>query len=248
MADPKAAATGSFQTYVRAPINTAVRIPDSLSYTDAVVLPLAISTASTGLYLPERFALPYPSLNPTKQEGIILIWGGSSCVGCAAIQLAKASGYEVYTTASKANFGMVKEVGASKIFDRSSPTVVKDIISALGGFKLIGIFDCITSPETTGPCREIAKSFGLTKIVGVKPVQGEVEGEPKYGDMIHGTSPQTTEIGPRVYHDYLEKALEEGRFLARPGTKVVGDGLGDLQGALDQLKKGVSATRLVVTL
>jgi len=51
-------------------------------------------------------------------------------VGCNAIQLAVAAGYEVFTTCSPKNFDLVKELGASQTFDYNSKTVVKDIIHA----------------------------------------------------------------------------------------------------------------------
>jgi len=64
--------------------------PDSLSFEQAVVLPLAVSTAATGLFKKDRLALPYPT-NASKPTGkTVLVWGGSSSVGSSAIQLAAA--------------------------------------------------------------------------------------------------------------------------------------------------------------
>ena len=51
-----------------------------------------------------------------------------------------------------------------------------------------------------------------------------------------------------MYEDYLPEALKEGSFKAMPKATVVGTGLESLQGGFDQLKQGVSATKLVVTL
>ena len=56
-----------------------------------------------------------------------------------------------------------------------------------------------------------------------------------------------TEI-PGKIHSWLAKALEEGRMLPKPDPLVLGHGLESVQQALDTLRKGVSATKLVVTL
>lgn len=59
-------------------------IPDSLPLANAAVLPLCYSTAGCALF--KHFRLPLPSLDPKPIEKTILLWGGSSSVGCSAIQ------------------------------------------------------------------------------------------------------------------------------------------------------------------
>lgn len=58
-------------------------------------------------------------------------------MGCKAIQLAVASGYEVITTSSTRNFELAKRLGAARVFDYNTKTVVAVIVRALGG-KTIG--------------------------------------------------------------------------------------------------------------
>lgn len=67
-----------------------------------------------------------------------MIWGGSTSVGCNALQLAKAAGYEVITTASPANFEYLKKLGASEVFDYNSSSVKEDLISAFNGKEVVG--------------------------------------------------------------------------------------------------------------
>lgn len=55
-------------------------------------------------------------------------------------------------------------------------------------------------------------------------------------------------MGEAVYVDFLEEALAQGTYIAAPDAKVVGEGLESLQGALDLQKKGVSASKLIVSL
>ncbi len=116
-------------------------LPDDMTFEAACVIPLCLSTAAHGLYGKEYLQLPLPSNNPKKTGKTLLVWGGSSSVGAAAIQLATASGHEVISTASKKNFDFVKGLGAVEVFDHSSPGVVGDITAHLNGKDFGGAFD-----------------------------------------------------------------------------------------------------------
>ena len=56
------------------------------------------------------------------------------------------------------------------------------------------------------------------------------------------------EVGERVWQDFLPKALQAGKFLAKPDPKVAGKGLESIQAGCDMQKAGVSARKVVVTL
>ena len=114
----------AFQAYTILKTNVASEIPDSISYERAAVIPLGCSTAAAGLFQDEKLNLQFPTEPPQKPTGkTVLIWGGASSVGCNAIQLAVAAGYEVVTTASPKNFEYVKKLGASEVFDYKDPAV-----------------------------------------------------------------------------------------------------------------------------
>jgi NADPH:quinone reductase-like Zn-dependent oxidoreductase len=153
-------AHGGFQLYTIAKEITVAPIPDAIPYEQAVVLPLAISTAAAGLYQKGFLALPYPTINPKSSGKTILIWGGSSSVGSTAIQLAVGSGLEVISTASKKNLDYVKGLGAKHVFDHSSATVVEDILAGLKGTDFAGAYDAISSPETLKASGEIVHQLG----------------------------------------------------------------------------------------
>ena len=71
---------------------------------------------------------------PPRSAGeTVVIWGGSTSVGCNAIQLAAAAGYDVITTCSPKNFEYVRRLGAHAVFDYSEPAVVKHIVAAMKG-------------------------------------------------------------------------------------------------------------------
>jgi NADPH:quinone reductase-like Zn-dependent oxidoreductase len=115
-----------------------------MTFEQAVVLPLAISTACAGLYLESHLNLPLPLVNSSEtSEKTILIWGGASSVGATAIQLAVASGVTVITTASSTNHDFVKSLGATIALDYKSPTVVDDITNNLNENDFVGVYDAI---------------------------------------------------------------------------------------------------------
>ena len=53
-------------------------------------------------------------------------------------------------------------------------------------------------------------------------------------------------IGEAVWEKFLPEALKSGQFKALPKAKVVAKGLDGLQTGLDEARKGVSATKIVV--
>ena len=103
-------------------------IPDSVSYEDTLVIPLAFSTAACGLFQEKPFLqLDYPTEPARKPNGkTVLVWAVSSSVGSNTIQLARAAGYEVVATASSRNFEYVKGLGADEVFDYNSSSIEND--------------------------------------------------------------------------------------------------------------------------
>ena len=65
---------------------------------------------------------------------------------------------------------------------------------------------------------------------------------------IWGGRPTESEVGPAIYRDFLPEALRTGRYQATPTASVVGSGLAAIPEALAELRAGVSARKLVVTL
>lgn len=56
------------------------------------------------------------------------------------------------------------------------------------------------------------------------------------------------EVGPMLWEHYVPAALADGRHVPAPEPVVVGEGLAQVQTALDALRDGVSARKLVVCL
>ncbi|TQS32182.1 hypothetical protein Golomagni_07513, partial [Golovinomyces magnicellulatus] len=91
---------GGFQQYVVLDYSMTCKIPDTLSFAKSSVFPLCMSTAAHGLFSKDHLSLPFPNVDtaPNSAGGSVFIWGGSSGVGCNAIQMCKAAGLEVITT------------------------------------------------------------------------------------------------------------------------------------------------------
>jgi NADPH:quinone reductase-like Zn-dependent oxidoreductase len=272
------ASEGAFQLYTVLLEHMASPIPDTLSYERACVLPLAVSTAACGLFEKDHLALQHPSATPKATGETVLIWGGSTSVGSCAIQLAVAAGYEVITTCSPRNFGYVHKLGASETFDYRSKTVVPDIIATLKGRRCAGAlaigggsagacFDIIhasqgrkfvSTASTPASLDDVFASpggIGL-KMLGAMPrmaaagvslaMKSRMRGIGT--KFIFGSTLFANEVGPAIWVDFLPQALADGRFVAAPEPRVVGHGLQAIQGAFEAQKKGVSASKIVVTL
>jgi len=244
-------AQGAFQEYTLAPAVVTVQIPNDMPFENAVVLPLAMSTAAAGLYQEDFLALDLLTLATaaeSKNEAVV-VWGGSSSVGGCAVQLLKHSGYEVFATTSHDNLSYVESLGATKIFDYKADNVVDQILRALDGRNLVGCYDAIGTPATTAHMVRIAQSAKAKKVVAsTNPIlAGPADGNVMIKGILAGSIAENS-IGPALFHDYLEKALASKVILAKPDPIVVGKGLDKIQEAMDRLRAGVSAGKYVVTL
>ncbi len=270
------AAEGSFQNFTVVLAHLAAPIPAELSYEQATVLPLALSTAACGLFQSDHLALAHPHLDATPTGKTVLIWGGSTSVGANAIQLAVAAGYEVITTASPKNFDYVRTLGAGHVFDYRSATVIDDVIAAFAGRTSAGAL--AIGDGSAQQCVKIVRKVGGNKFISTATA-GSFDGLPdrpafltqvaprliKVGlsgirvghqmrsnriktKAIFGSTLMDNEVGPAIYVDFLPAALAQGRYTAAPPAQVVGHGLEQLQHAVDVQKQGVSAQKIVVTL
>jgi len=238
----------AFQEYTILTTNMTSHIPSSMSYEQASVLPLGLSTACCGMYQEEWLNLQLPTLDAQATGEVVLVWGGASSVGSNAIQLAKNSGYEVITTASSKNFDTVKKLGADHVFDYTHKDVVEEILSALKGKKLAGVIDCINTNGAFQLCFDVAaKAEGTHKLTTVGPLPENLASG-VYTKRIFGTDIKNNHVSTAIYEKFLPEALERGKFVPAPEPYVVGKGLESVQDALAVQKKGVSAKKVVVTL
>lgn len=261
-----------FQHYTVLLEKMSAPVPASMTFEQACVIPLGLSTAAYALYEKDQLALPYPSNKSSRNGEILLVLGGSTSVGCNAIQLGVASGYEVITTASPRNFDLVKSLGATAAFDYNSQTAVADITKAIGNRRVAGALSmgaggaeaCV---DILGKCKG-AKKLSMATYPMLPPdvttfvlprtilnfmkwnasMQLRCARNGVKSKFIFATSLIESGVGKAMYEDYLPTALEQGVFQSAPKAEVVGHGLQNIQTAFDQRKRGVNAKKLVVTL
>jgi NADPH:quinone reductase-like Zn-dependent oxidoreductase len=246
------AAEGAFQHYVVLMANMVSPIPNSLPFEQAAVLPLTLSTAATGLFQRDHLGLAMPSANPVDRSETVLVWGGSTSVGSNAVQLARNAGYRVVATASPHNFDYVRSLGAAEAVDYRSPAAVDEIVDRIGDSPLAGTLaigsgslpkTIAIASRTAGSKRVAAAQLALlTRIQGWRARRLGV-----HVSAIWGGTLKDNEVGPAIYVDFLPTALATGAYRAAPDATVVGDGLASIPDALEQLRRGVSAKKLVVT-
>ncbi|KAF2816966.1 GroES-like protein [Mytilinidion resinicola] len=243
-----------FQLYSATTEKMVAKLPSGISYADGAVLPIGLGTAAAGLFQKTTLDLPYPQLDVKPNGQILLIWGGSSSVGSGAIQLAKAAGFEVAATASSRNHGYLKDLGAAYIFDQSSANVVDEIVEVLKGKDFAGVFDAISTNETIALSAQIASSSSLEGKRFVCDVNPPWEPLPKglpenvkFGHAMQ-LDINTNEVGKAVWGEWVTPALEKGLLRCKPNPRIIGHGLEKIQVGVDELRKGVSAEKLVITL
>lgn len=178
-----------FQLYTVLKAVLVCAIPKTMSYPQAAVLPCALSTAAAALFQTTALSMRKPSNDPQDQHAAVLVWGGSSCVGSCAIQLARAAGYRVVTTASPKNFQYCKELGAAAVVDYTSADAEQQVLDALRGGDdvLVGALDSISNESTTEACAEILSAFEphqKRKIAITNPVS--LASLPKNVETVHG--------------------------------------------------------------
>jgi len=271
------AAEGAFQDYAVVLAHMAAPIPDAMAFEDAAVLPLGLSTAACGLFQKNFLAMNAPSAAPAPAGKTLLVWGGSTSVGSNAIQLAVAAGYEVVATASPRNFDYAKRLGAREAFDYRSKTVISDIVSALKGCEIagalaIGLGSAAACIDIAGACngnRFVALATPAASFDNVPAGRGRLRQlAPAAARMIAGNFTLAlrarlrgvrtkfiwgsdliaNEVGPMIFEAFLPAALAQSRFVAAPSPTVTGNGLAQIPAALERQRRGVSASKLVVTL
>ncbi|KAF5004235.1 hypothetical protein FDECE_9264 [Fusarium decemcellulare] len=244
---------GTFQEYVPIKEYSCTKVPGNISYEEAAVLPLCLSVAVKTLFHQDYLSLDLPTSDTPANGKVILVWGGSTSVGCNMIQLAKAAGFEVITTGSPRNFDYLKKLGASQAFDYNSPTIKEDLVAAVQGKTVAGAIangglNVSDYPSIVDTCAAVALSSPdnckLVPLTMVPRFQLPEGVETKFVVPLSGDR----ELSSWIFNDYISGQLANGRFLPAPEPQVVSHGLESLQNALETLDSGVSAKKIVVTI
>jgi NADPH:quinone reductase-like Zn-dependent oxidoreductase len=183
--------SGGYAQYALVTEREAALKPKSLTYVEAAAVPVVAMTAWQAL------------VDTAKLSGgqTVLIHGGSGGVGSFAIQIAKARGAKVITTASTANQDFLKQLGADVAIDYTKQKfedVAKDVDVVLDSI----------GRDTLARSYAVVKKGGIIVSLVARPKESELE---KHG--IRGT--------PLNAEPNSEELAEIGRLIDNKKIKVI---------------------------
>lgn len=264
--------------------------PSGVSDAEAAVLPLGASTAACALFQPAHLGLRMPgdaavpgdavatgdAVEPEGERGVVVVWGGSTSVGMNAVQLARAAGYDVVSTASPRNAALVRSLGADVVVDHGDARAVEHLVEGIGGRRVVGAVALGTT--SAAACIEVLRRTGGS-VLAMASTPVSLDGLagrrclfpamlPVFtrvgltmarltlrarragirSAFVWGSSLRDDEVGRRLWSEVLETGLADGTLRPVPEALVVGEGLGSVQTAIDRQRAGVSAQKVVVTL
>ncbi|KAL8996083.1 MAG: hypothetical protein Q9169_004322 [Polycauliona sp. 2 TL-2023] len=240
----------AFQQYALLYENTTARIPDSMSFEEGAILPMAVATAGVGIFI--NLGIPRPT-GTTKQSGGFLVWGASSSTGSAAVQIARSLGYTVYAVASPRHHSKTREYGASHVFDYNDSNVLTNIANAAkSSGDTIGLaFDAIADDGTSEQVVSVLEQQGGGKFVTTS-ANAETIKKPDNVEISSAAAFRVNldlqDFGAWLFNDFLEKCLADKTYVPSPAIEKVEGGLASVQKALDLHKKGLSGKKLVIPL
>lgn len=241
---------GAFQERVLVPAENVTVLPEGMGWTEGAVLPMAVLTAWSGWY---SIGVGRATKYSVEERKGVLVWGGASSVGSAAVQSARSMGFRVYATASERNHEYVRGLGASRVFAYQDAGVVEEIVRAAreDGVTVAVGFDAVGQLRECLEVLTAAKGEGVTaRLASAVPLREdspEVEGVEVRFVAAPGGEARKEHFG-WVFGVWLREKLVTGEFVPSPRVKVVGKGLEALNGGLDELRGGVSGVKLVVEL
>lgn len=126
LASPALSRPGAYAEFVAVDHRVVVKIPESVDEFEAAALPLVGLTAWESLFLHGGIS--------EGSKATVLIHAGAGGVGHIAIQLAKAAGCRVLTTAGREESkALCREVGADVVIDYKTENVAERVAEETGG-------------------------------------------------------------------------------------------------------------------
>lgn len=158
-------AGGGYAEFAAAPVECLLPVPEGVSLVDAAALPEVHFTVWTNLMDTARLA-------PGES---VLIHGGSSGIGTAAIQLCAARGHTVFATAGSAEkCAACETLGASRAINYRSEDYVEVVKQATGGAGVDVILDMVGGDYIERNFRAAARGGRIVNIAFLGGMKAEV--------------------------------------------------------------------------
>ncbi|MBW8243723.1 zinc-dependent alcohol dehydrogenase family protein [Muricauda oceani] len=139
--------------------------PKNLSHLEAATLPLAAGTAWEMLVTRAQL----------KINQSILVHGGAGGVGIPTIQIAKAMGATVFTTARKAHHEFLLELGADHVIDYENENYIDTILNLTAGKGVDVVIDTIGGNTLSDSGKILAQMGQVVTIVDIAQPQNLIE-------------------------------------------------------------------------
>ncbi|RYP66639.1 hypothetical protein DL771_007682 [Monosporascus sp. 5C6A] len=240
---------GAFQEVYTAQEVAVAKKPAALSFEEATSLPIGYLTAAGAIAIGLKVPFPgFSNANTTHEPPqSILVLGGSSGVGSAAIQLLRIAlpSATIITTSSVAHHAHLKSLGASTCLERAAQQDTAALKAATpGGAGVDAIIDAVGASVEAPAVYGALKSDGpkLYSLVITRPGVELPQGV--QATLIDGQYILDKEPGAM---NYLSRLLEEGKYKLPLKIDVVGKGFQAIQSGLDKIPQH-SGTKLVVSL
>ncbi len=158
-------AGGGYAEYCVAPAAQCLPVPAARSLIEAAALPETFFTVWTNVF--ERGRL--------QPEESLLVHGGASGIGTTAIQLARALGSRVYTTAgSDEKCALCLQLGAERAVNYRTEKFPEAILAATGGRGVDVILDMVGGPYLADNLRLLQPDGRLVYIAALAGNKGEL--------------------------------------------------------------------------
>lgn len=142
---------GGFAELVAVPARNLLPIPAELPFEIAAAAPLVFLTAWRGLITQGRL----------RAGERVLITAASGGVGTAAVQIAALAGARVHAVTTSENLTRVHDLGAERVYDRTTEDVGKSLWSETGRRGVDLVFDSVGSATFPDNIRALARGGRL---------------------------------------------------------------------------------------
>jgi len=157
---------GGYAQYCNVPAGQCLPIPDDMTFIEAASLPETFFTVWSNVFMRGK-------LQPGES---ILIHGGSSGIGAAAIQMAKALGSIIYVTAgSEEKCSFCEKLGANKAINYKTEDFAEKVKELTSGAGVNVILDMIGGEYAKGNLNSLAEDGRLVLINTMKGKTAEVD-------------------------------------------------------------------------
>ncbi|OQE19438.1 hypothetical protein PENSTE_c015G00103 [Penicillium steckii] len=249
---------GAFQKRVLVKEDFVSVLPNSFSFVEGACFPLAVMTSWNGwiwagLEPMSTIGSGTSTTTTTSTNEGVFVWGASSSVGTLAVQAAKLMGFKVYATASQQHHEYILGLGATRVFDYQNANVLDQIVSTARSDGVSIRIGYLATGDQQLAVNTLDALRGTDNAkLAIAPI---VDSELKVPDGVESAfvSPpqdpdELRERSRSIFVNWLENKLAAKELVSSPHAKVIQDGLESVNGALDELKAGVSCLKIVVEL